>query len=643
MTEPPATPRSPVAIISPVRRIEGCAYRLSQPALLVRLVISKSAVAPKGPVLRAISQALELDRLQLQPRADQEILQQILSWAVALQVKAGFPVFDRALASLQPNEGYAVVLPCLTHVSGLLAMQGAVRLANQALALDQGPPDLAANALLEQVVKMVDELARAAPRGFNILHFLRAAHELGAPWSQLSENVFQIGWGSRSRWLMSSFTDATPNISVTLARDKMVTAAILRAGGLPVPPHAAAQNEHEAIRLAQELGYPVVVKPANLDGGRGVAARLESSEAVRVAYSAARRLSSHVMVEKHIEGRDYRLHIVGGEVQGVLERVPGCVTGDGVRSVGDLLAQQNLVRKTATDDRKYLKAMQLDDEAWRMLAAFDLDASFVPALDQIVRLRAMANVASGGVPVPLELTQAHPDNLELALRAARLLRLDVAGVDLLIPDITQSWLDTGAAICEVNSQPQMFSTMHKPTLHSLLGGRNGRIPVLIAVGAAFASQVATAVHAGLDSPGCTAGLVGPDAVWLSGQCIARGPTSLLHGGRMLLRDRKVDAVVLAHASDLAMPEGGWPVDRCDIVVLAGAVPQARADRKTPAAWVEALRMLRPRCVVASVDAMQALKHFGLSLPRGLKARVVSNSAVASLAEASLEALRVQEA
>ena len=172
------------------------------------------------------------------------------------------------------------------------------------------------------------------------------------------------------------------------------------------------------------------------------------------------------------------------------------------------------------------------------------------------------------------LAQVPPDNLDRAARAARLLRLDVAGVDLLIPDITRSWLDTGAAICEVNAQPQMFTSLHKPTLLSLLGGRNGRIPVLVTMGAESARKVASAVHAGLDSPDRTTGIVGPEGAWISRQCIAHPPISLFQGGRMLLRDRKVDAVVLSFSGDRALPEGGWPVDRCDVVVLAGTAPEA---------------------------------------------------------------------
>lgn len=642
-TELSTIPRGPVELLRPVRRIDGYAYGLGPQVLVVRLGIPMTVDTPVGPVTHIISQALDLTPRQSQAHPTLELLQLILCSAVALQVKAGLPVFDQGLAFAQTDGVYAAVLPCLTHASGLLAMEGAVMLINQVLARGDGPNNAVRNSYLERVTGLVDELAKSAPQGFNTLHFLRAAHETGAPWSHVNGLVFQVGWGSRSRWLLSSFTDATPKISAGLARNKLVTAAILRAGGLPIPRHAAAQSEDDAIRLARTLGYPVVVKPSNLDGGVGVAARLESPEAVAAAYVAARRHSEHVMVEKHIEGRDYRMHIVGDEVLGVLERVPGGVTGDGVHCVSDLLAQQNLVRKTATDDRKYLKEMQLDDEAQRMLAAFDLDASFVPAPDQVVRLRAMANVASGGVPVPLDLAQAHPDNLDLALRAARLLRLDVAGVDLLIPDIKQSWLDTGAAICEVNAAPQMFTTMHKPTLHRLLAGHKGRIPVLIAVGADFAVQVATAVHAGLDSPACAAGLVGPDAVWLSGRCIARGPISLLQGGRMLLRDSKVDAVALAFASDQAMPDDGWPVDRCDVMVLTDAAAQAPTNIKIPRAWLDSLQMLRPRCVIASAAAMQSMKQFGLSFPPGLEVRLLSDPTVTSFAKASLEALLAQEA
>jgi cyanophycin synthetase len=176
--------------------------------------------------------------------------------------------------------------------------------------------------------------------------------------------------------------------------------------------------------------------------------------------------------------------VVDGEVQGVLERVPGGVVGNGRDSVRVLLEQQNHDRRTALDDRRYLYAMDFDDEAVKLLAAQGLTGDSVPAAGQAVRLRSASNVASGGVPVELTLDQVHGDNLRLAVRAARVLRLDVAGIDLLAPDIGRSWLETGANICEVNAMPQMFTTMHKPMLRSLFKGGNGRIPVVLVIDAA---------------------------------------------------------------------------------------------------------------------------------------------------------------
>jgi len=639
--EPPSAQEAPIRIAGRIHGIEGFMYGLGQPALLLNIHVQTGLDARDGPVSRAIEQELELSPEPVEPLADIAILQKALRWAVALQVKAGLPVFYQAVCVRRVAPVHTVALPCLTHASGLIALRGAIKLVTDSMALDREPVESASTGPSTYLRSLISQLAQSAPRGFNTLHFLRAAHELGVPWSQISDDLHQIGWGSRSRWLSSSFTDATPQISTMIARDKVKAASILRAGGLPVPAHAAALNEDEAVSHAQLLGYPVVVKPVDLDGGVGVAANLESPASVRAAFVAARKLSRRVLVEKHVPGRDYRLQVVGEDVQGILERVPGSVTGDGANSVAVLLEQQNLARRTATDDRKYLKQMALDDEAGRMLFAAGLDANSVPASGQVVRLRAAANVASGGVPVPIEPAHAHPDNLALAVRAARLLRLDVAGVDLLIPDIARSWMHTGAAICEVNAQPQMFTTLHKPMLRSLLGDGDGRIPVLVVLGASTAAEVAVNVHTRLDSPTCTAGLAEPDGVWISSRRITRGPIGLFQGARMLLHDRKVDAVVLSLPGERQFPASGWPVDRCDVLVLAA--PAGTPHKAVAGAWIEAVRSLRPRTVVASAGAMQAVSQSGLLLPQGLEVKVVESLDTSGLATASLDALLACEA
>ena len=187
---------------------------------------------------------------------------------------------------------------------------------------------------------------------------------------------------------------------------------MLRLVGLPVPPHYFARSEDEAVQCAERLGYPVVVKPADLDGGKGVKANLRNPPSVRKAFALAASLSRQVLVEKHVAGRDYRIQVVNGVVHGVLERVPGGVTGNGIDNVQLLLDKQNHERSIALDDRRFLHQMELDEEAEEELSAQGMTRDSVPVSGQFVRLRGASNVASGGVPVPVPVEKVHPDNLD---------------------------------------------------------------------------------------------------------------------------------------------------------------------------------------------------------------------------------------
>ena len=567
------------------------------------------------------------------------VVAKVSQWVAALEQKAGMPVFERGrqvqLSAADPST-YALLQPCLDRSECLGVFRFVVGIVNRVLAGGTVAGDEAV--LHAEMAATVERVSARAPRGFNSLHFLQAASDLGIPWARIIDNVFQFGWGARSQWLSSSFTESTSSLATKLARNKLQSAVVLRDSGLPVPRHRVSLTQDDAVGHAEALGYPVVVKPANLDGGQGVSANLKTAAAVRKAFDEALALSERVLVEQHIAGRDYRLHVVHDQVQGVLEREPGSVTGNGVDSVRALLAQQNLERRTASDDRRFLKEMALDDEALEQLAECGMNAESVPAPQQRVRLRGAANVASGGIPVPLPPDRVHPDNLQLAVRAAQALRLDVAGVDLLMPDIAQSWRDVGGAICEVNAQPQMFSTMHRPMLQKLVGTGLGRIPTVVVLGDA-APALGRALQQALMAKGRGIGWLGGDQVWIDGQCLHRGRISTHQGGTMLLRDRNVYAVVLT-LSDARGLEQGWPIDRCSVLVLPA--PPA-AGSATPATLVAQARTLQPVRVIvdASADPHVAVAH--ASFGGDGRVQLVEQSAQASapwqaLTDATLRAL-----
>jgi len=497
---------------------------------------------------------------------------------------AGIPTFDDGFVIgnfRQPGSVWLAV-PALEreYAASRVALGWVIGAVNQVLS-NQSSDDL------EGSLPVLNARLRSrAPAGMNTLRFLQAAHDSGIPWRRIANNVFQFGWGARARWMDSSLTDVTPSISAGLARDKRATVQVLRQAGIPVPAHAPVADAEEAVKVAEQLGFPVVVKPADQDGGLGVAAGLSTAEAVTKAFAAARAFSNTILVEKHFEGNDYRLQVFQGEVFWAVHRVPGGVTGDGSSTVAELLAITNAdPRRGDPGGNALLKRIDIDEEARELLQEQGL------TLEAVVRLRRAANVATGGVPVPV-LDVVHPDNLALAVRAARVLRLDLAGVDLLIQDIRRSWLETGAAICEVNAQPQLWPTLPAYLLKRLVKGQ-GRIPVLMVLGdvsdeAWFAQLLA---NLPVNRPGL--GVATPEGVTIGAQTVRKAPCTAFQGGVALISDPQVEMAVIC-VGDERVLEAGLPVDRFDVLVLAGS-PVSSDNAQGWKRWWSFAQSIAPMC------------------------------------------------
>ncbi|MFM7024491.1 MAG: acetate--CoA ligase family protein [Limnohabitans sp.] len=466
---------------------------MRQPALLVTVDVMRFD-APAG-VLRRFDE-LGASLLPAQPSRDDwagvdpalarhPVLSRVVRFTLGVLAQAGMPVMG-GVGALPPSpqrpDRWMLGLPALGEEVRVprSAFSLACTLVN---GLAQGR-SVDRSALDRDLGQLLASAKRVAPAGLNSLRFLQAAHTLNVPWRHVANNVYQLGWGRRARWLDSSFTDETPSISTSLARDKLACAKVLRDAGLPVPRQQLVYSAEQARQAAQSMGYPVVVKPSNLDGGKGVFAGLKTPEAVERAYEEAAKLSQRILVEQFIEGSDYRLQVYKNEVFWVVHRRPAAVQGDGVATVVELVSRLNAQRAaqkapSSADPMAEMgyAAITLDDEAQEWLLSQGLHADAVPAVGQVVRLRGAANVTMGGTREGVPLAHVHPDNQALAVQAAQALRLDLAGIDLLVPDIARSWKATGAGICEVNAQPQLSGHLQLQLLPKLLQGQ-GRIPVI---------------------------------------------------------------------------------------------------------------------------------------------------------------------
>ena len=582
-----------ISLDSQPRIYPGTGYGLTRPMVMatlrVRLDRPPNWETVDAAMLEALSGAAGQDvKLRLpDPECDplHALVLRALFWTAALQQAAGLPVFEvglmvarRALPSGEAD--CDVVSPYVYRAATLQSLGWAVRALNALLATVGGiTDDQAIQEARTQAARQLGVMRERAPVGSNTLRFLRAAQSNDIPWQPLAGNSFELGYGCRSRWLDSSFTDRTSSLGAGFARNKGSAARLLARAGLPVPPHARAESARQAEEIASRLGYPVVVKPMDRDGGVAVAAGLETPEAVRRAFEFARKQSSNVLVEKHVPGLDFRLTVFHGRLIWAIQRIPGGVTGDGEHTVAELLAALNADPRRGRTATATLQKLDLNEEAMELLGEAGLTPESVPEGGLFVRLRRAANIASGGTPQEVT-SRVHPDNRRLAERAAEVLRLDLAGVDLLIPDISRSWLETGATICEVNAQPQLGiltgAHLYGQVLNALLPGA-GRIPLVLVVGFAGAHAVARGLQQEWQRRGLAgAALASNDGVWIGNDRVSGTGIGFFRAGRAVLSDPGVEAVALVGTAAEIL-QAGLPFDCCDAVILEAATPEHPGD------------------------------------------------------------------
>jgi cyanophycin synthetase len=401
-------------------------------------------------------------------------------------------------------------------------------------------------------------LAQRRQFGPSTASLVRAAEERDIPWLRLNDySLVQFGHGRYQKRIQATITSNTRHIAVEIASDKEETNQLLADLGLPVPRQELVRTTKAAIRAAERMGYPVVVKPFNANHGRGVSLDLTERAQVELAVQKAKEHSRSVLVEKMITGFDHRMLVVDGELIAVAKRVPGHVVGDGKHTISELVDAVNRDPRRGIGHEKVLTRLELDHQADRLMQAAGHDADTVLDANERFYLRATGNLSTGGTAIDLT-DEVHPDNREMAMRAATAIGLDVAGVDFITSDVTRSYRDVGGAICEVNAAPgfrmHVAPTEGKPrdvagpVMDMLFpSGTPSRIPIAAITGTNGKTTTSRMVAHILKMSGATVGLTTTDGVYIDGERTATGDMTGPMAARMVLRDPKVDIAVLETA------------------------------------------------------------------------------------------------
>jgi cyanophycin synthetase len=581
-TTPPASASLPIApgmvfkLVEELRLMPGCGFGFDQSLALGAVAIKlpeQFDIAAIDPLLEEFAVAppdlmLRKDGLEPEPT----LAARLHAWSAAIQRGANIPVFGGCqLWDRGDNDGarqIAFAVPGHARAATTASMQFVID-AILALAPVGANADKVLPALRKRFEDMQKSFVRYALVGINPMHFVEAAHDLKIEHTPWAEQMWAYGLGRHRTVFSSSVTSATPHIGVVLAKDKLKCSAVLRTAGLPVAASGFAPDADHAAKLGAKIGYPVVVKPANMDQGLGVTAGIEDEADLRKAFADAAKFSKRVMVEKHHYGRDYRVTVLHGKVIKVMDRRPGGVTGDGKQTVARLVERLNDDDKAQRAKMRRQRApMVLDDEATKLLEARGFKANSVVPAGEFIALRRRSNISAGGTYEILPPEALHPDNRMVAINAAATLGLDIAGIDVISPDPALSWRETGGIICEVNAQPQIgfrdTEQIFGEILRAAIGG-NGDIPVhllLVQDGSEIPSLPELAARAKCDAA------AGGTSGWIVGGG-ALGPfANAYRAAKGVLLDQRVASAVIV-MTDLEATRFGLPAARFASIRVVG--------------------------------------------------------------------------
>jgi cyanophycin synthetase len=470
--------------------------------------------------------------------------------ALELQTLAGTDVsFGRVVPS--GDEGvWWVIVAYEEEDVGLTAMREAVRLVRACLA-DQ-PVDA------PRIVAELQELYETVRLGPSTAAIVEEARRRDIPVRRLdSRSLVQLGLGKNLRRIQATLSDYTSAIGVEIAQDKDETKRVLQSIGLPTPTGDVAVDVAEAIAVAEELGFPVVLKPLDASHGRGISGRLDDVAAVREAWPTAAGISRSVVVERFAAGRDHRVLVVNGRVVACAERVPAHVAGDGRSTIRELIEIANRDPRRGVGHSKILTRLPADEPTIDFLAQHRRSLDDVPADGERVFLRATANLSTGGTSID-RTEEMHPDNVTACEMAANIVGLDIAGIDVITPDISIPFRENGAVIIEVNAAPGIRMHTH-PTegtprevgaaIIDMLypPGTESRIPIVAVTGTNGKTTTVRLVAHLFRHTGKSVGFTTTDGVYLQNRLVMEGDMTGPFSANIVLSNPTVEVAVLETA------------------------------------------------------------------------------------------------
>jgi cyanophycin synthetase len=489
--------------------------------------------------------------------------------ALEIQTLAGMDTgFGRTRGTGKEGE-YFVVFSYIEEDAGIYAAKASVAIAQ---ALIDG---VAYH--LEKDIQELREIREDTRLGPSTGSIVEEAAKRDIPFIRLNkQSLVQLGYGVHQKRIRATIASTTSNIAVDIAGDKEETKALLGASEIPVPGGVVIRSESDLDWAINKVGFPLVIKPIDGNHGKGNTTNIINREQAVVALAAAQKYGRSVIVERFITGFDFRVLVINYKFICAALRTPASVVGDGEHSIQWLIDETNKDPRRGYGHEKVLTRITIDQFTQKMLDDAGYTLETIPAKDELVLLKPTANLSTGGTSTDVT-DEVHPVNIFMAERIAKIIGLDICGIDIMASDLRTPISENGGAVLEVNAAPGF--RMHVEPAVGLARnaaeavvdmlfpkGSNGRVPIIAITGTNGKTTTTRLTAHIAKTANKKVGYTTSDGVYIQNQMMMRGDCTGPQSAQFVLKDPTIDFAVLESARG-GILRSGLGFQSCDVGVV----------------------------------------------------------------------------